>query len=200
MDVICNLNDAVGLVYDSAVEVAIADDGIDQVSRSGRSEAYTHGIEVVKVFLQTLFAEMGADVGEVVENGFPVGVSQFRELQDCSQLLIDFQKGNIFEGQTAVGDDALKLVAQILRFVTYLIQIGTPVEGVLRTLDHHTGYRPYLWHDFRGNHAVDTAVVVVLGAACPQAQVRECLTVKVFTGKDTGSSNFCSLIAFTDFR
>ena len=200
MDVIGNLNDAVGLVYDSAVEVAVSDDGIDQVSCSGRSEAYTHGIEVVKVFFQTLFAEMGADVGEVVENGFPVGVSQFRELQDCSQLLIDFQKGNIFEGQAAVGDDALKLVAQILRFVTYLIQIGTPVEGVLRTLDHHTGYRPYLRHDFRRNHAIDTAVVVVLGAARPQSQVRECLTVKVLTGKDTGGSDFCSLVAFTDFR
>ena len=77
MDVIGNLNDAVGLVYDSAVEVAVSDDGIDQVSRSGRSQAYTHGIEVVKVFLQTLFAEMGADIGEVVENSLPVGVTEF---------------------------------------------------------------------------------------------------------------------------
>ena len=29
MDVIGNLNDAVGLFYDSAVEVAVSDDGID---------------------------------------------------------------------------------------------------------------------------------------------------------------------------
>ena len=78
---------------------------------------------------------MGADIGEVVENGLPVRITQLRELQNGSQFLIDFQKGNIFEGQAAVGDDALKLVAQILRFVTYLIQIGTPVEGVLRILD-----------------------------------------------------------------
>ena len=143
---------------------------------------------------------MGTDVGEVIKNSFPVGVAKLRELQDGGQFLIDFQKGNIFERQTAVGDDALKLIAQILRLVTDLIEIRTPIEGILRTLDHHTGYRPYLRHDFRRNHAVDTSVVVVLGAARPQSQVRECLTVKVLTGKDTGGSDFCSLVAFTDFR
>ena len=77
MDVIGNLNDTVSLVYDSAVEVTVADDGIDKVSCSGRSQAYPHSIEVVKVFLQALFTEMSADVGEVVKNGLPVGVSQF---------------------------------------------------------------------------------------------------------------------------
>ena len=143
---------------------------------------------------------MLTDVGEIVENGFPIGVAQFRELQYSCKFLVDFQKGDVFEGQVAVRNDALELIAQVLGFVTHLIQIRTPVEGVLRLLYHHTSYRPYLRHDFRGNHAVDTAVVVVFGAARPQAQIGECLTVEVLTGKDTSRCNFCGLVTFADFR
>ena len=143
---------------------------------------------------------MGADFGEIVEDGFPICVTQFGEFQNGCKFLIDFQEGNILEGQAAVGDDALELVAQTLGFFTHLVQIRTPVECILRFLYHHTCYRPYLRHDFGGNHAVDTAVVVVFGAARPQTQIRQSFTVKILTGKDSGSSDFCSLITFADFR
>ena len=66
---------------------------------------------------------MGADLREIVKNGFPVSVTQFRKLQDGSKFLVDFQKGNIFEGQAAVGDDTFELIAQTLGFFAYLIQI-----------------------------------------------------------------------------
>ena len=54
---------------------------------------------------------MAADAGEVVKHGLPVNVTQLRELQDVSEFLVDFQKGNILEGQAAVGHDTLELVA-----------------------------------------------------------------------------------------
>ena len=62
MDVVGNFNDTISLVYDSAVEVAVTDDRIDQISCSSRSQAYPHSIEIIEVFLQTLLAEMAADV------------------------------------------------------------------------------------------------------------------------------------------
>ena len=64
---------------------------------------------------------MAADAGEVVKHGLPVNVTQLRELQDGSEFPVDFQKGNIFEGQAAVGDDTLELVAQVLGLFTHLI-------------------------------------------------------------------------------
>ena len=72
----------------------------------------------------------------------------FRQSQQWSYFLADFQESDVGEGQRTIGHDAFKLHTQVFRVITYLHQIAAPVDGRLRRMEHLFGYYHNLGHDF----------------------------------------------------
>ena len=77
IDIVGNVNDTIGFVYDSAVKTAVANNGVDQIICSCRSKVHSHSIEVIYIIFQILLTEVSSDFREVVKNGFPISITQF---------------------------------------------------------------------------------------------------------------------------
>ena len=118
----------------------------------------------------------------------------FGEFQQGGNFRIDFEKGDVRKGQRAVGHHALELHTQTFGIIADFHQVTAPIEGGLRTLQHHSCHRPYLGHNLVCHHIVDAAVIVVLRAAAPDAQVGECLALQELGSEDAGSCYLCGIV------
>ena len=165
--ILCYFDDAAGLVHQCAVEIAVADNGADCIASTCRGKADSHRIEVVDVCFEIVLGEVGANIREVVQQVLPIHIPQFGQFEDGGKFLVDFQECDVPEGKPTVGDNGLKLIAECLCLFAHLIQIAAPIEGVLRTTQHHACHSPDLGHNLGGDHVVDASVIIVLCGACP---------------------------------
>ena len=180
------------------VELAALQQGIAYIAHSCSGKVGSCLIQVVDVGFQIIYSEVAWHLRQVIQHLLPVHIAYLRKFQNGGYLLVDLQKGDVREGECAVCHHTLKLHAQVLGVVAYLHQIGSPIQGGLRTFQHHACHRPYLRHDFVAHHVVDTAVIVVLCATVPDAQLRHCLALQELGGVDTGTRHFCSIIVLQD--
>src|SRR5574344_373697 len=186
------------LAVEEFIEGTFLQEGIYGVDAS-RSQRCSHVVKCLDVGGEVIHGEVAGHTGDVVQQLLPIYVSYLREFEDGGYLLVDFQELDVGKGQTAVGHHTLKLHAQRLGVSTYLHQITAPVEGGLRTLQHHASHRPYLGHNLVCHHIVDAAVIVVLRTAAPDAEVGECLALQELGGEDTGSGNLSGIVVLQDF-
>ena len=163
------------------------------------SQGCSHVVKCVDVGGEVFYSEIAGHAGDVIQQLLPVHIANLRQLEDGGYLLVDFQKLDVGKGQAAVGHYTLKLHTQRLGVGAYLHQITAPVEGGLRTLQHHACHRPYLGHNLVRHHIVDAAVIVVLRATAPNAEVGECLALQELGSEDAGSGNLCGIVVLQDF-
>ena len=164
-----------------------------------RNQRCSHVVKGFDVCGEVLHGEVARHTGDVVQQLLPIHIAYLRELEDGGYLLVDFQKLDVGKGQAAVGHHAFKLHTQRLGVGTYLHQVTAPIEGGLRTLQHHACHRPDLGHNLVCHHIVDAAVIVVLRATAPNAEVGECLALQELGSEDAGSGNLCGIVVLQDF-
>ena len=186
------------LAVQQVMERAGLQQGVSDIADASCGEPDTHVVQVVEVVLQVLLCEVVRYAGKVVQHPLPVDVPQFGEFQQRGDFLFYLKEGHIGEGQRAVGHDALELHAQALGVVAYLHQVAAPVERSLRGTEHHLGHYPGLRDDLPGDHVVDAAVIVVLRAAAPDAELGQGLAFQEFRREDSGSGDLCGGIVLED--
>ena len=131
----------------------------------------------------------------MVKESFPVNSAQVRDIEDTGKLIGYLDKGNVLKTQCAVGDDALKLVAETFYIVAGFDKVTAPIQGGGWVFDHQHSILNELWDDSLTDDIVDSCVVFVLLLTVPKVHVGECLAVEILGGEDSCTGNLGCLVA-----
>jgi hypothetical protein len=169
------------------VETVAAQHGVHHILTAGVGDAHSHTIEVVDVGFQVLLAQVGSGTAYIVQQLLPVDVAALHQREEGLVFGGDLQEHHIAEREGAVGDHRLELHTEGLHLGAYLIKVGAPVQCRLWRAHHHLGHSPHLGHDLAADQRVDAAVVIVLGATAPHAQLGHRLAVEILRHEDAGT-------------
>ena len=186
------------LARKQVMEHTFRQQGIAEITRTGRCQTDTQIVEIVKVALQVLPCKAVRNPGKIVQHPLPVYTAQFRKFQQRHDLAVDLQKSDVRERKCTVCHNAFELHTQALRLIAHLHQVATPVDRCLRGVKHLLCHHPDFRYDLVGHHVVDTAVIVVFRAATPDTEVRECFVFQKFGRENSGCRHLRRRIVLQD--
>ena len=166
------------LPVQQVMKTAPAQNGIREIVRPGLCQSHPHVIQVVNVRFQVFLGEIVLYIAQIIEEGFPVDAAAFRQFEQRGKLRGNLQEHHVPERQRAIGHYRFKLHTEGLYLGADFHQVTAPIQGSLRGMEHLTCHCPYLRHYLRTYEVVNAAIIVVLRAVAPDAQVGKSLAVE----------------------